>query len=80
MHWKKETKAVWSEQVYKINHINRGSIYADDKNAGVTQYGLEGSPKTTYLRHELLKVEGDKDDSREARAAERAYRMDPLAH
>jgi len=74
----KETKAVWSEEVYKIEIIVRGSTHRST--AGVTQYRLEGSPKTTYLRHELLKVEGDKDDSREARAAERACRMDPLAH
>ena len=45
----KETKAVWSEEVYKITGIYRS-------HAGYPDYVLEGKDGY-FLRHELLKVD-----------------------
>ena len=46
----KETKAVWSEEVYKIDFIYRS-------HAGYSDYVLEGKDGMHFLRHELLKVD-----------------------
>ena len=52
----KETKAVWSQDVYKITTATQSGDFRTGNLGGITRYKLDGKDGF-FMRHELLKVD-----------------------